>query len=274
MSGPRLRRTIVRVLYVVVGAYLALCAAARLGYRVLLYPAPPDAPPALPADAMLLTLTAADGVPAHAAYFPAPDGARTIVLFHGNGETIAGGVDLALALRARGVGVALVEYRGYGVSSGNGARPSEEGLYRDADAVLDALAARGVGPERVTLVGISLGTGVASEMAHRGRASSLVLVSPYTSITAMAQRTAWFLPASLLIPDRFDTLAKAPGLRVPTLVVHGDADEVIPVAMGRAVASAIPAARLHIIQGGHHNDLFAVDDSLIDAIAAHAIAAR
>jgi pimeloyl-ACP methyl ester carboxylesterase len=145
------------------------------------------------------------------------------------------------------------------------------GLYHDAEAALDALAKRGVGPDHITLAGVSLGTGVATEMARRGRGSALVLVSPYTSITAMAQRTAWFLPTSVLVPDRFDTLGKAPSIRLPTLVVHGDADEVIPVVMGRTVAAAIDGARLRIVAGGHHNDLFAVDTSLVDAIAAHGI---
>ena len=75
--------------------------------------------------------------------------------------------EFARALRARGLGVVLVEYRGYGAARGGS--PTEEGLYLDAESALDMLAARGIGAERVVLSGVSLGTGVAAEMARRGR---------------------------------------------------------------------------------------------------------
>ena len=256
--------------------YAVLCVAARLGYRMFLYPAPGEtglAAPILPDGARMLEPVASDGVRVHALQLSPPDdraAARTAVLFHGNGETIANGIDIALDLRRRGFGAVLVEYRGYGASRGAG-RPSEPGIYRDAVAVLDALSAQGIGADRIVLLGISLGTGVAAEMARRGLGASLVLVSPYTSITAMARRVAPFLPIDWVCPDRFDTLSKAKDIRTPTLVVHGDADEVIPVAMGRAVAGAIPGAALHVVAGGHHNDLFERwQRPVMDAIARHA----
>jgi len=258
------------MLGIVVVGYLGLCAAARLAYRVLLYPAPADPPLESPPGASLLVLQAADGATVHALQFPpSAEAATTLVLFHGNGETIGAGVDLAAGLQRRGLGVVLVEYRGYGASKASGP-PSEAGIYADAAAVLASLSAQGVPRERVALMGISLGTGVASEMASRGLGASLVLVSPYTSITEMAQRTVRILPAALVCPDKFDTLGKAGGIRVPTLVIHGDRDEVIPVAMGRAVAGAIREARLRVVPGGHHNDLFERwGDELFEAIAAH-----
>lgn len=264
------RRTIVLfLLSTPVLLYVALCAVARLGYRVLLYPAPDDSVPIASHGAAMLALRASDGAPVHALQFPPRDDhARTVVLFHGNGETIANGVDLAEDLVHRGLGVVLVEYRGYGISR-DAPRPSEAGLYADASAVLDTLATQGIPPARITLVGISLGTGVASEMAKRGRGATLILVSPFTSITDMVRRVAPFLPARL-IPDRFDTLGRARDILLPTLVVHGDADEVVPFAMGQAVASAIPGATLHVIHGGHHNDLFAFwRREILDAIATH-----
>jgi pimeloyl-ACP methyl ester carboxylesterase len=190
------------------------------------------------------------------------------VIFHGNGETIGWRVQLAEDLRARGLGVVLAEYRGYGLASGSGP-PDEAGLYRDATAILDELEGQGIGPRRVALLGISLGTGVAAEMAARGRAASLILVSPYTSVTAMAAAVIPFLPTSLLCPDRFDTLSKAPRIRVPTLVIHGDADEVVPFALGRQVASSIPGATLRIVPGAHHNDVLE-NGKIVDEIAEHA----
>jgi fermentation-respiration switch protein FrsA (DUF1100 family) len=241
------------------GVYLAVCCAARLGYRVLLYPAPRDPAFVAPEGGRVLSLKGEDGALVVAAEFPPPDEkARTVVLFHGNGETIGNGVAFAEALRARGLGVVLAEYRGYGLAGASGP-PTEEGLYRDASAVLDELGRQGIGAERVALMGTSLGTGVAAEMARRGRGASLILVSPYTSITEMARRAVPLLPGGWLCPDHYDTLSKASGITVPTLVIHGDEDEVVPFAMGQTVSEAIRGATLHVVKGGHHNDLFAGD---------------
>jgi hypothetical protein len=250
--------------------YAALIGLARTGYRAVLYPAPGVDDFVPPPGGELVRLTARDGVAVRALYLPPPDGARVVVSFHGNGETIGSYVDRARALSRRGLGVMLVEYRGYGVSAASGA-PTEAGLYLDADAALDELARRGVDSDRVVAWGTSLGTGVAADVASRGRAGRLVLLTPYTSIVRMAARVAPFLPVGAIVEDRFDTLAKAPRIRAPALVVHGDRDEVVPYAMGRDVAAALPAARLVTIPGGHHNDLFATDPRLLDLIADHAL---
>lgn len=258
-------RAAVRIVSLLGGTYAAACGVAWLGQRALLFPAPREARVTPPAGATLLELEADDGLTVHAVAFPAATGARTVVHFHGNGETMSSSFRLAEALHAEGLGVVLVEYRGYGISAG---APSEAGLYRDAEAVLDALAAQGIGPDRIVLYGASLGSGVAAEMAARGRGAALVLVSPYTSIARIAKRLAPILPTDLLVRDRFDTLAKAPRIHVPTLVVHGDRDGVVPFTMGRAVASAIAGARFFPVAGAGHDDLFARDgERIVRAVA-------
>ena len=221
---------------------------------------------AAPSDATLVTTTADDGAQVHAIELAPPPGARVVVHFHNNSETMSGPLAMARAIHARGLGVLLVEYRGYGVSGGT---PDEEGLYRDATAALDWLASRGVGPDRVVLSGTSLGSGVAAEMARRGRGAALVLISPYTSIPDLVVDRAPLVPASLLVPDHFETLAKASAIRVPTLVIHGDADDVVPFWMGERVASAIRGARLVRVAGGRHGDgdLFARDAELAEDVA-------
>ena len=220
-----------------------------------------------PDDVLHRDCFAADGVPVHALEITAPAGARTIVYFHNNRETVEERVAFARGLRARGFGVLLVEYRGYGRAPDT--TPSEQGLYADAEAALDMLEGRGVGADHVVLWGTSLGTGVAAEMARRGRGTRLVLVSPYTSIPALVTDVAPLVPARFFIADPFDTLAKADAIRVPTLVIHGDADEIVPYWMGKTVAAAIVGARLVTITGGHHGDLFARErDRLLDEIAA------
>jgi uncharacterized protein len=269
----RLARLAVWVLGCLALLYAATCVFLRVRFRSMVFDIPAHAPPVPPAGAAMLTLRAEDGVAVHALSFPVADErAPTFVVFHGNGESIGDWCDIAEAMHARGLGVVIAEYRGSGVSHDDGA-PSEQGLYRDATAVLDAGQARGVPRERIVLLGQSLGTGVAAEMAYRGKGGALVLISPYTSFVDLMSADLPLFPASFLVTERFDTLAKAHDIRVPALVIHGDADEGIPFAMGRSVADAIPGAKLHAVPGGHHNDLWHLwlwRNELVEALAAFA----
>jgi fermentation-respiration switch protein FrsA (DUF1100 family) len=222
---------------------------------------------AAPSDLLARTCRAGDGARVHTLALPSTGRGWTVVVFHNNRETAEARADLAHALHARGLGALLVEYRGYGASREEGS-PTELGLYLDAEAALDMLASDGIGPNRVVLLGISLGTGIAAEMARRGRGSALVLVTPYTSIPDLVTDAAPLVPARLLVADTFDTLSKTAEVRVPTLVVHGDADEVVPFWMGQKVAASIVGAELVRIPEGHHGDLFARDErAIVDAIA-------
>ena len=225
--------------------------------RACLFPRTPLAGEPPPPDVLVHRALARDGTPVRALELRAPAATRTIVHFHNNRQTADGLVDVARLLRDRGLDVVLAEYRGYGASPGTG--PTEEGLYDDAEAILDILAARGVRADRITLWGTSLGTGVAAEMARRGRGSRLVLVSPYTSIPDLVQNAVPLLPAGIMVPDHFDTRAKASAIRVSTLVVHGDADEIVPFWMGEALSRAIPTARMVRVRDGHHADVLWLD---------------
>lgn len=261
-----MRRSLLPVLSVVVGCSLFASGLRELS-RKLVFPTYRVASRSPPAGVVTWSLRARDGTPVHAIEIPGPRDAKVFVYFHNNRETMVDGVTLGRELVHRGFGVVLPEYRGYGLSSGT--EPTEEGLYCDAEAVLDALADRRIGPERVVLWGTSLGTGVAAEMARRGRGSALVLVTPYTSLPDVACAAVPALPADLLMPDRFDTLGKTAQIRVPTLVVHGDADEIIPFWMGERVSGAIARSRFVSVAGGHHGDLFVRQrERLLSAMAA------
>lgn len=234
------------------GAAAAILAA-RLYYPRLLYPAPQRDAHA-PGEGRLLTFTARDGVKVHATEFQGPSDAPVVVYFHGNGVVMGDVFWMAREFRRRGLGVILCEYRGYGLSVGSA--PSEAGLYDDAEAVFAGLSAHGIGPERVALFGESLGTGVAVEMAARGRGASMVLVTPYTSIPEVASRFVFGLPVRLLMTESFDSFTKAERVAVPALLLHGTDDSVVPYAMSQKLSAALPNARLITVAGGHHNDLF------------------
>jgi uncharacterized protein len=260
------QRRIVSILAWTLGLYGALALAAFLGQRALMYPAPrrgSSEPRAR--DASLERIPTAEG-DVFALYARAPAGAPTLVYFHGNGEDLNDMPHLVHEFSATGVGFYAVEYPGYGPMSDRA--PTEAAVYADAHAAIEHLHSRlSVPVSQTVLVGHSLGSGVAAEMARRGAGARMVLISPYTSMVDMAQRIAPFLPARLLVRDRYDTRAKAKDLALPALVIHGSNDEVIPVAMGKRVAELLPKATLRIVPGARHNDLFAVAPDLIEHIA-------
>ncbi len=193
----------------------------------------------------------ADGLRLAGAYFPPPSPDRPVILyFHGNAEAAAQNLPLAEALGARGLGVFLAEYRGYGGLAG---APSEKGLYADGEAALAELGRRGAPAARVILVGRSLGSGVAVELATRHRVAAVVLVSAYTSIVDMGRTVAGPL-ASLVMRDRFDSLSKIARVASPIVLLHGAHDDVVPVEMGRRLAVARPGARWVEVPEATHND--------------------
>ena len=109
---------------------------------------------------------------------------------------------------------------------------------------------------RVVLLGQSLGSGVACEMAKRGLGARVVLISPFTSVAAMARRVFPLLPfPAVFVRHRFDTQSKAAGIALPVLIIHGTEDEVVPFAMGEQLAHVFPRAQFVPVAGGQHNDL-------------------
>jgi hypothetical protein len=254
----------------VVGLYALVVGLAYASRRRLLFPAPrPLRAPETPAGA-LLDLDR-EGQRLVALWLAPPPGGPVVVFFHGNGEQLADVVPLARQLHARHLGVLAIEYPGYGLRGGES--PSETALYEAAEIALTHLRGPlGVPPERTILQGHSLGSGVAAEMARRGRGAGLVLLSPYTSIPDVAARITPFLPVRWLLDDRFATAEKAPSIQIPVEIVHGELDALIPASMGRRLAGLFPDAHLELLPGVHHNDLFLPPHGpgLLDRLAAFA----
>ena len=212
----------------------------------------PGSPFGFPPDASLVRYTSKDGVALAAAFIRSGRAdAPVVVYFHGNAESAGQNLPLARELAARGIDTLLPEYRGYGGLPGS---PSEAGLCADGEAALEALARAGVPPERTVLVGRSLGTGLAMELACRRPYRRVLLISPYTSLVDLGRPIVGPL-APLLVPDRFDSLAKAARLSCPLTVVHGTRDGVIPFAMGERLAGAVRGARFVPVEGAGHNDI-------------------
>jgi uncharacterized protein len=265
----RWRRRVIGVLAGVAALYAGAIGAARLASRALMFQPPPGRVDVEGASLIETTAPGGRAVRAFAVGLDRVGDGPVLLHFHGNASRADHVLPLAREVAGFGVAVVLAEYRGYGVSSAEG--PStESGLYEDAEALVAELDKRGVQSSRLVLWGTSLGSGVACELASRGRGAGLVLETPYTSMADMATRVLPIAPGRWLVRDVFDNAAKAPSIRVPSLVVHGDADEIVPFAMGEALARAIPGATWRVVPGGHHNDLHERDAALAHEIAAHA----
>jgi uncharacterized protein len=176
-----------------------------------------------------------------------------VLLCHGNAGNIGDRVLHADLLTAAGFDVMLFDYRGYGSSSG---RPSEDGTYRDARAALACLLAQpGIDPGRVYYLGESLGGAVALDLALARPPAGLVLLSAFTGVRELGRLHYPFVPTAL-VPDAYPALRRVRGLRAPLLVLHGDRDDIVPLAQGRALFEAAPEPKhMHVFPGLGHNDL-------------------
>jgi uncharacterized protein len=217
----------------------------------------PETPGAAGLDWEDLTLDTADGERLHAWWVPtAADRLGHLLLCHGNAGNVGDRVLHAALLSAAGFDVLLFDYRGYGRSTG---RPGEEGTYTDARAALAALLARPeVDAEHVIYLGESLGGAVAVDLALGHQPAGRVLRSAFAGIRAIARVHYPFLPAGL-IPDAYPTLRRIPGLTAPLLVLHGDRDEIVPLAHGRQLFEAAPEPKqMRVFPGVGHNDIVPV----------------
>jgi pimeloyl-ACP methyl ester carboxylesterase len=148
-------------------------------------------------------------------------GPRAILYFGGNAEDVSRTVP-ELADAFPGHAIYAPHYRGYG---GSGGRPSERALHADAAAVFDDIRSR---HPVIDVIGRSLGSAVATRLGGTKPVRRLVLVTPFDSILAIASRLFPFLPVRMLLADRFETVADAPRVAVPTLVITAGRDEVVP----------------------------------------------
>jgi len=183
---------------------------------------------------------------------PAASGRPTLLLFHGNGETVAWNGHIARALIDGGYGVFMAEYRGYG---GNPGKPSEAGLYEDGRAALDFLEASGA---RVVLHGYSLGSGVAVQLAAERRVEAVILAAPYTSIADIGGGLLPFLPVRSMLRHSFDSFSKIGQVKVPLLIYHGTLDRMIPTDHSRHLFEAANAPKRFVaLEGAGHVGLWA-----------------
>lgn len=212
-------------------------------------------PASLGIDYEVVRLTTSDGETIVAWQLEPPDPIADVVYFHGNGGNLSVWLPVLAGLHARRLRVLAVDYRGYGLSSGH---PSEEGVYRDAEAVARHAARHRSRSAEGPLVfwGRSLGGPIAAAAAGVVRPDGLVLESSFPDKAAVIRSHPVLRLLNVFSAYRFETVKLLNDFRRPVLVLHGSRDSVVPFALGRELYDRLDAPkRLVEISGADHNDL-------------------
>lgn len=249
-----MKSRVLRVLLILLVAYVALCAALYLLQDQMLFPlAGRGRGQPLPALAGVERqwLDLDDGTRVRAALARHEHPKAWIVFFCGNGQDLRSGIHWAEGWRAYGVTAVVPEYPGYGDSEGTPSQASLQRLARAAATFASAGARRDGVP--LVVAGASLGSYPATQAVAAGFGARLLLLAPFTSVREIAAARFWFMPVRWLLRTPFDNLAPAATVKVPVLVLHGDADTVIPVRYGEALASSLRARFVPAPGCGHDN---------------------
>lgn len=262
------RRVLTVVVVLVVGVLVVGSLLWGLQRRLVFLPQGAPSGPA--AEALAggrdVVLRTGDGLELVAWYVPADPGRATVLVAPGNAGHRGLRVPLAAELAGHGLGVLLLEYRGFG---GNPGSPTEEGLALDVRAAYEHLVHE-AGVEQGSLVyfGESLGAAVVTELAVERAPAGLVLRSPFTSLADVGRVHYPFLPLGRLLRDRFDVVGAVARVDVPTAVVLGTRDRIVPPDQSRAVAEAAagPATLVEVDGADHNDEVLLTGDEVVGAV--------
>jgi uncharacterized protein len=205
-------------------------------------------------DYEALTIETSDGERLRAWHIHSPPSIQHpfVVYFHGNGGNLSNWAPIVSAIARQGYSVLAFDYRGYGVSSG---RPTEKGLYRDVDAVVDHVWTRMKPSAPVIYWGRSLGVSMAAYAATKHAPAGLILEAGFPDARSLFRAPSPMAFLALFSTYRFPAAEYLRGSKVPALVMHGDADTVIPYEQGRALYERIGGPKQFFsVRGGDHND--------------------
>jgi fermentation-respiration switch protein FrsA (DUF1100 family) len=246
--------TLAASIYILLGLMIYLFQ----GKMVFLANMPGRALTASPGDIGLayenVSLTTSDDERLHGWYVPAARARGVVLFFHGNAGNISHRLDSIAIFHQLGLDTLIIDYRGYGESSG---QTSEQGTYLDAQAAWDYLVVeRGVSPDRIIVFGRSLGGAVGAWLGGQHTPAAVIIESSFSSGADMAHRLYPFLPTRLLTRLRYPVAEYASRLECPVLVVHSRDDEIIPFAMGEAIYAAVKQRKVLLELRGDHNGGF------------------
>jgi pimeloyl-ACP methyl ester carboxylesterase len=238
-------RTLMSLVALIVAVYLVLCAALFFFQRSLVYFPQPNAVTSADSQLTLAMTDAQVSVITRERVGP-----RALIYFGGNAEDVSRNLP-EFAEAFPDYAVYLLNYRGFG---GSGGSPSEAAIAEDALALFDQVYAS---HPQVSLIGRSLGSGVAVRLASQRPVQQLILVTPYNSLEEIAARQYPWVPVKWLLKDRFESGKYAAHVRVPTLLLAASDDEVIPRASTQRLLGNFPqgVAVLRVVPDSGHNSI-------------------
>jgi fermentation-respiration switch protein FrsA (DUF1100 family) len=255
-------RTLVGILTIAISIYLLLALLIYLfqDRMVFLSNLPGRALEASPGDISLnyqdVSLTTSDNERLHGWYVPATNPRGVLLFFHGNAGNISHRLDSIKTFHELDLDTLIIDYRGYGLSSG---KASEQGTYLDAQAAWDYLVnTRGIPADRIIIFGRSLGGAIGAWLGVQNTPAAVIIESSFSSGVDIARRLYPFLPVHLLTRLQYPVADYASQLDCPVLVVHSRHDEIIPFAMGQAIYAAVKQEKKFLELRGDHNNGFLI----------------
>jgi uncharacterized protein len=157
---------------------------------------------------------------------------KTIVYFHGNAGKLENRIYKLNHFKKMDVNFLIIAWRGF---SGNNGKPSEKGLYEDGKSTIMWLRNLGLLEKDIIIYGESLGTGIATQLAQNNKFAGLILETPFTSMVGAAKNFYPYIPVGLLLKDKYKNDKKIKNINIPVLVMHGEADQIVPFWMGKKI---------------------------------------
>ena len=203
-----------------------------------------------------VSLTTSDNERLHGWYIPAEPSKGVLLFFHGNAGNISHRLDSIRTFHELGLDTLIIDYRGYGQSTG---KASEQGTYLDAQAAWDYLVdTHGIPADRIIVFGRSLGGAIGTWLGVQNTPAAVIIESSFSSGVDIARRLYPFLPVHLITRLQYPVADYASQLNCPVLVVHSRHDEIIPFTMGQAIYAAVKQEKKFLELRGDHNNGFLI----------------
>ena len=187
---------------------------------------------------------------------------KTILFFHGNAGSLENRIHKLNHFRDMNLNFLIIAWRGF---SGNKGKPSEKGLYEDGRSAINWLLSKGIKKENIIIYGESLGTGVATHLAQNKKFAGVILETPFTSMIDAAKKFYPYIPVGLLLKDKFDNKSKIKNISVPVLIMHGEADQIVPFYMGEEIYKIANEPKFTYFTK-NDNHMMEYDENLLNAI--------
>lgn len=243
------------VVYIILGLFLLMGYIRYIESRSIFFPAKKIE--FTPEDIGLsfedVYITTEDNIKINGWFIPNKKAEYTIFLCHGNGGNIGHRLDKLSLLYQTGLNIFIIDYRGYGRSSG---KPYERGLYLDAQAGYNYLVnKKRILPQRIILYGESLGSSVVIDLASKVKIGGLIIEGGFSRGRDMAKRIYPFLP-SFLFSNMYDSLTKIKDIKESMLFIHSRDDEIVPLDLAYKLYNASKADKRFVLLEGSHNNAF------------------